>query len=55
MDTFAPTLSGNILLKDVLEVEGSFLVLYLIKQAIKSGIKVGLLESRLSKSILHRP
>ena len=41
MDSFAPELLGNLVLKDVLGVEGSFLVLYLVRQALRSGKKVG--------------
>ncbi|KAK9836605.1 hypothetical protein WJX74_004223 [Apatococcus lobatus] len=40
MDSFRVELVGNILIKDVLEVESSFLLLYLVKQAIRAGQKV---------------
>lgn len=40
MDSFSVELVGNILLKDVLEVDGRFLWLHLIKQALRSDHKV---------------
>ena len=37
MDTFAPELLGNIIVKDVLQADASFLVCFLLKQALKAG------------------